>query len=530
MRAPRGQNLVLLSLTMLFLVLMVTMTIGLGLRVRQKQELQNIADAAAFSNAVVTARAYNNMALINRLEVSYWVALAADESLISWTSYSRAMPRAIGDAAKSLNDSNCMQRRSGSDRDKVTKFSNDVNTFVSNQVSAGWQSMDARAGEEAKAIQSAIAALRSELSDGVVTNNPGDLQNRLYGTIGTQRITERILDQARQNDITVIDTGAGQNPNTAAELSRQEMDCDYGSPGNPSLAGTDPAGSGLCLRGSWSRVMLMAAMGTRGSAFLTGRSMVPPMLMTELTRLDNNSDVRLVMSGKSGSAYWSASQSHGANPSGEIAWGDDHGTVQLAFGSCLSDPVEAQAFVRSTHIDDQSDEHMWTGSSPEADAHEDHTMGDCTPLCPSVWVRTIGFQPGTEADAWGQPKVIVALERNLNRPDRPFPWELHFKFPFSAVGDAAEWDGQGRRIHTRGSNNLNISKQTAVSTGIAYYHRRDHWDEFPNLLNPFWRATLAPLDVDNAPRDLNRSLSSQQYKWQRDAWNALRGAGYEALR
>jgi len=98
--APRGQNLVLLALTMLFLALMVTMTLGLGLRIRQKHELQNLADAAAYSNAVMEARAFNNMALINRLQVSYWVAMAADESLISWTGYARGMASGARQAAR----------------------------------------------------------------------------------------------------------------------------------------------------------------------------------------------------------------------------------------------------------------------------------------------------------------------------------------------------------------------------------------------------------------------------------------------
>lgn len=536
MRAPRGQNLVLLALTMLFLTLMVTMTIGLGLRVRQKQELQNLADAAAFSNAVMTARAYNNAALINRLEVSYWVAQAADQSLISWTTYARGVKMASATAADQLAESSCVARLPNGAQVKrdLGNFKGRVGNFVDDQYRAGFEAADEAAGKESRAIQTAIAGLRSELSDGI-SSVDGDLQDKLYKAVGSQRVTKHILREAGQDDISVVDTGAGQDPNTAAELTRQEMDCDYGATGTPSLDGLPPGGTGLCLRGTWSDVMLDAAMGTRGSAFLTGRSAVPPRLAAELARADADYGSIRVESTKMGSAYWASSQNHGAAPSGEIAWGDDYGTFTLVAGSCRSDAVEAMSFVRSTHLLDTSDQHMWGvtgGERGEGDARTDHTMGDCTPLCPSVWVRTLGFQPNNDsaADAWGQPKVLVALQRDLNRPDRRFPWELHFKFPFSATGDAAEWDGRGRKLHTRGSNNLNISRQTAVSTGIAYYHRRNHWDEFPNLLNPFWRATLVPIDVDNDPRDLGRALSGQDYKWQRDAWNALRGAGYEALR
>ncbi|MGV3625658.1 MAG: hypothetical protein ACO1OB_32910 [Archangium sp.] len=532
MRAPRGQNLVLLALTMLFLTLMVTMTIGLGLRVRQKQELQNIADAAAFSNAVMTARAYNNAALINRLEVSYWVAQAADQSLISWTTYSRAVAGATDKATRELAQQGCVDRLRNSAQVKrdLTDYRNAVNNYVSGGFNNGFEGADEAAGEEARAIQGAIAGLRAELSDGI-SHVDGDLQDRLYKAVGSQRLTRHILQKAGQDDISIIDTGAGQAPKTAADLSRQEMDCDYGATGNPALEGGEPGGTGLCLRSTWSDVVLSAAMGTRGSAFLTGRSAVPPRLANELGRLDGNYPNIRVESEKTGSAYWASSQNHGALPSGREAWGDDHGTVTIVAGNCRVS-VEAMSFVRSTHLLDTTDQHKWTqGNEAGGDADDDHTMGDCTPLCPSVWVRTLGFQPNdSAADAWGQPKVMVALQRDLNNPDRRFPWELHFKFPFSATGEAAEWDGRGKKLHTRGSNNLNISRQTAIATGLAYYHRRDHWDEFPNLLNPFWRATLAPIDVDSEPRDLNRALSAPQYQWQRTAWNSLRSSGFEALR
>lgn len=537
MSPPRGQNLVLLALTMLFLALMVTMTIGLGLRIRQKQELQNLADAAAFSNSVMTARAFNNMALVNRLEVSYWVALAADESLISWTAYAKAIGAATAQAADELPSAACFNsqpNRAQAERD-LNAFAGALRSFVSTQIrgpgNAAWRNADREAGKEARAIQGQIAGLRSELSDGVVTNNPGDLQNRLYTAIGVQQLTNQIIAASRQTeDVSIIKTGMGANPNTAAKLTRQELDCDYGASGNPSLTGAEPGGAGLCLRGSWSENMLSAAMGTRGSSFLTGRSQIPPKILNEIARLDASyGRLRVNVGSKSGSAYWAASMTHGKSPNGTEAWGDDHGSVSVSVGNCTGPAVDAVAFVRSTHLDNDDDQHQWNpGSGEDPEPDQDHTMGDCSPLCPSVWVRTIGFQPnGSPEDAWGQPKIMVALQRDLSA--RSFPWELQFRFPFSATGPAAEWDGRGQRLHTRVGNNLNISTQTAFATGIAYYHRRGHWNEFPNLLNPFWRATLAPVDVDERPRDVNRALSSPQYKWQRDAWDALRAAGFQGL-
>ncbi len=539
MKSPRGQNLVLLSLTMLFITLMVTMTIGLGLRIRQKHELQNLADAAAFSNAVMTARTFNNMAAINRLEVSYWVAQSADQSLISWTGYARGMANGAHNAATDLLAQPCMRRQPNARRE-VNSFRSAVRTFVNTEIDKpDWQTMDQAAGQESRAIQGQIAGLREELSGSAFNANPASLAAEFYRQVTAQQMTRQIVALSRQDDISVVDTGRGAQPNSPASISMQEVDCDYGGDTYAGqFAGDEPGNSGLCLRATWSENILLAAMGTRGNAFTTGRSMLPPKIATKLSQIVSGfGAISLSFGGKSGSAYWGPRKTHGVGPTGTEAWGDDHGSMTLSAGGC-SQTQALLAHVRSTHLADTTDQHMYSPATlvsdfdltppDELDPDVYHTMGDCAPLCPSVWVRTIGFQPSnSEADAWGQPKTIVALQRDLTM--KRFPWELHFKFPFSATGPASEWDGRGRELHTRVGNGLNISRQGAVATGITYYHRRDHWEEFPNLLNPFWRATLAPIDVDSSPRDVARSLSAPEFKFQRDAYSALRNAGYEGL-
>lgn len=531
MRSRRGQNLVLLALTMLFLALMVTMTIGLGLRIRQKHELQNLADAAAFSNAVMTARTFNNMAAVNRLEVSYWVAQAADQSLISWTGYARAMGYGSRKAAADLALTACIRRpQNAAARRQLTSFRSDVGSYMTADFPpADWRSMDQAAGEESQAIQGMIAGLRSELSDSMFSTNPGNLRGEFYRQVTTQQLTRQIVALSRQDDISVVDTGRASEPNTPASVTMRELDCDFGGSSIGQLTGDAPGGSGLCLRATWNENMLLAAMGSRGNSFVTGRTQLPSKVGTKINEIANSySELSVSFGGKSGSAYWAARETHGTAPQGTEAWGDDHGTMTLTAGSCTQ-TQSILAHVRSTHLADTDDAHMYFPGNPdEPDPEVHHTMGDCAPLCPSVWVRTIGFQPNdSEADAWGQPKVVVALQRDLTM--KRFPWELHFKFPFSATGPASEWDGRGRELHTKTGNGLNISRQGAMATGIAYYHRNDHWEEFPNLLNPFWRATLAPIDVDSSPRDMNRALSATEFRFQRDAYTALRNAGFEGL-
>lgn len=543
MRAPRGQNLVLLALTMLFLALMVTMTIGLGLRIRQKQELQALADTAAYSNAVMTARTFNNMALINRLEVSYWVAQAADQSLISWGAYGIAMGNATLLAADRLQSSPCLRLNLRARRE-VSLYRGAVARYLAQELKgprdSSWEELDRAAGKESLAIQQMVVTLRSELSP-VGEGGPGGetLKDRFYQYLQSQQLTRQIVATSQQDDVSIIEDVYNPGRPSAAAVSMREVDCDFGDSANGPMTGEPPKNSGLCLRSTWSQNMLHAAMGSRGHWFLTGRTLIPGTVRRRLDDLAAERDgVSVWQHEKNGSAYWSTHDSHGNSPFiAKEAWGDDHGKVTVSAGGCSS-TEDASSYIKSTDLVERSDRHDWEPHRMLVDQlaktrdDEDHTMGDCTPLCPSVWVRTIGFQPSDdESDAWGQPKVVVALQRDLTQ--HSFPWELHFTFPFSATGTAGKWDGRGQKLQSGAATGLNISSQTALATGIAYYHRREHWEEFPNLLNPFWRATLAPLDVD-APvkgntRDVTRSLGGAQHGWQRAAYDVLVGAGFEGL-
>src|SRR4051812_8403264 len=82
----RGQTLVLLALTMLLLTLMVMMTLSIGTAAARKADLDNAADAAAYTTAVATARTFNTASLLNRTMVSHYVAMAGVEAQMSYSS------------------------------------------------------------------------------------------------------------------------------------------------------------------------------------------------------------------------------------------------------------------------------------------------------------------------------------------------------------------------------------------------------------------------------------------------------------
>ncbi|HEX4619978.1 MAG TPA: pilus assembly protein, partial [Myxococcaceae bacterium] len=76
-----------------------------------------------------------------------------------------------------------------------------------------------------------------------------------------------------------------------------------------------------------------------------------------------------------------------------------------------------------------------------------------------------------------------------------------------------------------------VGLQTAMATGIAYYHRAGHWREPPNLFNPFWRAGLTHPDIDAQGQgsDIPNALDSSHVPWAADAYSQLKAVGYKGF-
>src|SRR5437764_192821 len=77
-------------------------------------------------------------------------------------------------------------------------------------------------------------------------------------------------------------------------------------------------------------------------------------------------------------------------------------------------------------------------------------------------------------NVFAQPKNYALIQRNEALRPR-MPWELYFNFKFDPAGAGKNFDNRGLFL----ADSTNISLQTALATGIAYYHRRTHWPEAP---------------------------------------------------
>src|SRR6478609_2536798 len=104
-----GQALVLACLMMFVLAVAVLTTVNIGHTVHERVRLQNTADSAAYSMAVMEARAFNFYAFANRTQVSHYVAAMVWMSIDSFVFFTEGfltdaygMLRSIADNLKKL--------------------------------------------------------------------------------------------------------------------------------------------------------------------------------------------------------------------------------------------------------------------------------------------------------------------------------------------------------------------------------------------------------------------------------------------
>jgi hypothetical protein len=534
----RGQTLVVFSLLLLLLTLMVCMTLSIGMRAREKMELETAADAAAYSQAVATARAFNSIALMNRALVSHMVAMAGVESLISWSGYYRASLHAakkayetpkLGYAAIAAascpcaaNSSSCMRRCKCS-----LQAIRDINETqeqlmdADDEAETTFRAADPEAGVEARSLQlSSIHEDQLEVFNGLQVAlglGPGSAGG------GYSPIAPNITRELGE-EVSVLEA-----PNTvnARELGGS---CPEGR--------TGPGAACERRKASMKDHFIWAAMGSRGHGFVTGRAGgANPLRAKIIQSMPSDELVRVT---DEGSSYFAPSQpltpTHAAKADGGAAYGDDHGPVTVIFrrakSPCPTFPpstAEAKAHVRSDDTSLNTDQHQWTGGRDPVSRLRKHTLGDCT-QCPGMWPPHMDYNPDRVAladDLFGQPKNYVVLQRDYAQR-APDPWNLLFRFRFNPSRAGTVFDNTGLHL----TDGTDISKAVALSAGMAYYHRvgeAERWQEPPNLLNPFWRATLVGADVDQpkAVPDISSTLSAAGSQAQQLA-DALAQQGYQA--
>ncbi|HZI09366.1 MAG TPA: pilus assembly protein [Myxococcus sp.] len=492
LRPERGQALVLFSLTLLLLAVMVLMTLGFGMRAKERVEIQMAADAAAYSQAVATARTFNAIAVMNRAQIAHMVAMAGTQALISNSSQEYAAHNVICPGV--------------------------IQPVL-------WHQADKAAASQVKSLQ----------------GQAGDLYRaglNIYASLLTEHV-------ARQGLTRRVARGVNPEldaPEAGAAKSFSELNGGGAVPRHADLMDIMRAGGGavcdgaVCPAGGSGRAPLNATMGSLGWTWVHNRE-------GGSAGFGTGSQAQ----GSGPFHYGAASSMDPSNyntVSGRNSWGHDHArTVIPSRCPTLPSPlpIATDAFVKSDEEQVHEDQHVYgaraaPGMAPENNepVYELHTLGACV-ACPGIWPYSIGYNVGVLNEGprndYGQPKLYSVLSRDYASParrNRPDPWNLFFRFRFSRESESTTvFDNGSPQGRMREAGRDILQHQVALSAGIAYYHRPrpavagGGWREPPNFLNPFWRATLVSAEGtdDDRPSD---SLEAAGFGQHADALSELR--------
>jgi hypothetical protein len=459
-RGRRGQNMVLFALTLMLLTLMVCVTLQVGMRAKEKVEAQMVADAAAYSEAVQTARTYNMTAIMNRGMAAHYVALLGTEALVSWSGMIRGSAPAVAAAFSACGAGGAAAALLAS-------------------AAAGnpaWEVADDDAGDQARDHQRGSGRM-----DGAVGTY---FYDELLGRqIGGQQLAGRIARRASP-DLTA--PMAGDTKSTAEILESVG-----GSPG-----------------------FLSVIMGSRGWVFTTDRAAATTAGRQGLAL----SPVVNTNSGGTGFGDdpWFGTVQPGVPAErsqfletmrGEGAWAEDHGgNVTIQIGGCTAAANVSSAFVMSSALEVLTDKHAYAMLDVGRPESVRHTLLSCPPAipgCPGVVGSPMAFNNaliGDDANDHGQPTLYTLIERDYAAA-RADPWALLFNFQFTRAGPGSMFDNGNPNGTLMTPAGASLRKQIAVGAGLVYYHRPTigaggGFIEPPNLWNPFWRATLGPPDRD----------------------------------
>lgn len=502
MSRSRGQTMLLFALTMFVIVLMAMMTLSMGSRVKDRMELQSAADAAAYNSAVATARAFNSVAVMNRVQVAHAVSTLGTLSLISWSTLywkhadnaaklfkKMAMPYAFNTIIQCLPPPKPMCKpcvkglaqtlalavlsRAHASKTK-SRLMRDVNVF-NQETERRW-----RAAERIHASQVELLA-------------------RLDDYAGRQA-AEDVLRSARPRapgEVRVESAGAA-----ISLREREEAVTDYAS----AVAGAEPHHVGHLVMASrghpfvrkrkehadWDKLFSGGSLSLRGKVVFAGG--------------------HIFYSGSRGSSYddrsWTTNPS--GRPYGPLAHDGQGGKTRTFFVPAspkfknwvkCSSPLPA--FVIATAIGLSGKGVKMGDASVSADDHQG--IGHRVQHAFRTFPPFVDYNANALLDSdnlYGQPKVVSVLSRDPQSRD---VWEQDGSFRFTSSG-------------ARLSMGASSTKQVAIGTGLVYYHRAQHALEPPNLFAPYWRGGLTRFSVDRPPPGGSAAWDSQ-------AQSALNGAG-----
>jgi hypothetical protein len=510
----RGQALVLFALLLLVLTLLVLFTIDIGLRAREHVELQLTSDVAAYNQAVMTARVYNGASIRNRASYAMVASAAGAQSMVSWAGHMRSNLQGLEDALNDLKDQYSADAGCASGEDAIVDSAISLIDTEQLRIQTGWDAKDQEAALDVlKWIGNAGGTSRYTMK----TVGGGHLQDLMCDHIVDANST-RAVAQKVNPELAVRPLSAQKSMDELTSYHCNGTIVPFDRCDRPRVTPDFV----LCEIGGGA--VLEASMGVRdgfASARAGGQTLMKDWLEQLLDPVNRSAVVTpAAQEGGSGFRYADRHAAQGVTGMGTDGfWGEDHGgrlTVEwqpvlgcgVKFGT--GDVIDSYVKATDSTLDD---EHVFSPGGDNGGGLTWHDFGPCN-ICPLMFPAFFDFNPMAVTDAnndFGQPKLYSMVERDYAARASRHPWEFFFNFQFAASSPGVSY----------GNRPLQYPLQVASSAGIVYYHRPDAWNEPPNVMNPFWRATLTAPDQDLADR-----YTQAGYANQAAMVTALQAAGY----
>lgn len=508
----RGQTLVIFALTLLLIVLMVMLTLSLGSKVRSRMDLQTVADAAAYSDAVATARTLNAIAVMNRVQIAHTVSTIGTLSLISWAT--KYWQHAV--TARNI-------------------FLTQMAIFAAGVV---FHCLPPPARPPCQPCMLGVA--RTGASAGLLWLHANRVRNKLRRdtelfrseTMPRWQASLNVFQQQQQMLRTLVSRLDGGRSSHAAKMTAEAK-----------LRGSEPLQTAAQLnsdelsravhaettmKGDQPYHAAQLAMGSRGHPFMplhsspswpwTRSLTLPWSLPSGLSWVDGDAEGRGYLNRGWARAPLFApayGQPHGTYAHDE---GDRTRTILIPlFKQCSIFAPIATAIGIIGRGTPTSRVGPWEHPGIHDGAqHSFQTIPPFFDYVPSSLSR--------QSDIYGQPKLLTVMSKDLSR--KSDPWDLSVGVE---LNDFARLETSDRPM--LGTS----SRQLAIGAGITYYSRPDHYAEPPNLFAPYWRASLTRFTVDRPDAtdgrgrfdgELRGMLAASGQPEASVAFEALQQAGY----
>jgi hypothetical protein len=505
-RGERGQAILLALVALVVLAIGMYTTYSLSRAVYEKIQLQNAADATAYSLATLEARTFNFIAFANRAQVANYVQMMEAQSLLSNATYAEAMTARL---AEGLYSAGWALIAFGGQ--SLIDAGQGLGNFVTGGLRPLVDTMDEWTPRyiQLQTTQNEVLYLVSitlavatalQLADGaqaiVKANDPdAELSTFSYIVNGLNVASYATAFDLASFDLTGQSTGAVRAQRAMAELANASR---FGS--------TVPDFVVARSRLAYFEQVVRPLLGDVGTSSGNGGDVVDQVLSYGFAGTAKLLTADSTGRGKPEDTH-KDDPDHSRLAQGNLLLAKDHETPPAWLGGLL-DPLYTQVGVESSkdvgrHCRWDKDKPFVSNifssaahfAAPPIKCEEDnkHRWRDLLGLPGGItpYLKFAARLSGLEAEktSFNQPDVWMVLNKQpasmRANPDRD---DLNFTLKQGQTSVTFDGRlGEGGILGTSWAKGMH-----AIARAQVYYHRPGAWQEPPNFFNPYWGARLAP--------------------------------------